>query len=98
MSSPKAISKEKQFDWPLCRYRRVLLSEEDGARLEAVERRGYRGYIPARPAGEVEGLLKAAELWRTRPRRFQNDAEAFRHAHGLLDRLLELVGPDLACY
>ena len=83
---------------PLSRYRRVLVSEEDGARLEAVERRGYRGYIPARPAGEVEGLLKAAELWRTRPRRLQNDAEGFRHAHGLLDRLLELVGPDLACH
>lgn len=83
---------------PLSRFRRVLISEENLTRLKVVERRGYRGFIPARPAGEVEGLLKGSELWRTRPRRFADDAEGFRQMHALLDRIVELVGPDLACH
>ncbi len=83
---------------PLSRYRRLLVSEENGTRFEAVERRGYRGYVPARSAGEVEGLLQAAELWRTRPRHFATDAEGFRQTHLLLDRLLELIGRDLVCH
>ena len=67
--------------------------------MEAIERRGYRGYNPAAPnTGQVEGLLKAIELWRTRPRHFGNDAEGFQHTQALLDRLLELVRPDLACH
>ena len=83
---------------PYSRFRRVLISEENGARLKAVERRGYRGYVPVRPAGEVEDLLKSAELWRTRQRQFADDAEGFRHTLALLDRMVELVGPDLACH
>jgi hypothetical protein len=83
---------------PLSRYRRVTVSEEGSVCLEVIERRGYRGYIPARPSGEVEGLLKAAELWRSRPRHFADDAEGFRQTQALLDRLLALVGPDLACH
>ena len=83
---------------PLSRYRRALVSEENGIRLDVIERRGYRGYITARPSGEVEGLLKAAELWRTRPRHFVDDAEGFHQTHALLERLLALVGPDLACH
>jgi len=63
---------------PLSRFRRALVSEEDQTRLKVVERRGYRGFVPARPAGEVEGLLKVSELWRLRPRHFANDAEGFR--------------------
>ena len=30
------------------RFRRILVSFENSTRLEAVERRGYRGYRPAR--------------------------------------------------
>jgi hypothetical protein len=83
---------------PYSRFRRVLVAEENGTRLKVIERRGYRGYVPVRPAGEVEDLLKAAELWRTRPRQFADDAEGFRHTHALLEHLVELVGPDLACH
>ena len=32
---------------PCSRYRRILVSEENGTRLEAVERRAYRGFLPA---------------------------------------------------
>jgi hypothetical protein len=83
---------------PLSRFRRALVSEENLTRFKIIERRGYRGFIPARPAGEVEGFLKASELWRLRPRHFADDAEGFRQTHAILDRLIELVGPDLACH
>src|SRR5437899_3307331 len=32
---------------PFSRYRRAVVSEENGARLEAVERHAYRGFVPA---------------------------------------------------
>ncbi|HEY2953009.1 MAG TPA: hypothetical protein VGK40_10520 [Verrucomicrobiae bacterium] len=83
---------------PLSRFRRVLVSEEGGTRLKAVERHGYRGCVPARPAGEVQELLLATELWRTRRRQFDDDAAGFRQTHALLDRMLERVGPDIACH
>lgn len=83
---------------PFSRYRRVVVAAESGAQLEAVERRAYRGFVPAplRP-GELEAIIKAKELWRTRPRLFTNDAEGFRLANPMLDRVLDLVGPDGAC-
>ena len=83
---------------PLSRFRRVLVSEENLTRLKVIERRGYRGFIPVRPAGEVEGLLKVSELWRLRPRHFADDTAGLRQTQALLDHLIELVGPDLACH
>ena len=83
---------------PLSRFRRALVCEENLTRLKVVERRGYRGFITARPSGEVERLLKAAELWRLRPRHFANDAEGFRQTHAVLDQIISLVGRDLACH
>jgi hypothetical protein len=83
---------------PLSRFRRALVSEENLTRLKVVERSGYRGFIPVRPSGEVEDLLKAAELWRLRPRQFADDAQGFRQTQTLLDHLMELVGRDLACH
>lgn len=83
---------------PFSRFRRVVVSQENGARLEAVERRAYRGFIPAPlAAGELRAILLAKELWKTRPRRFAEDAQGFRAAEQLLDRSLELVGSDLSC-
>jgi len=83
---------------PLSRFRRVLVADEQGARLEAIERRAYRGYVPLEHSGGVEELLRAAELWRTRPRHFEDDAEGYRHGLALLDRVVALVGRDLACH
>jgi hypothetical protein len=83
---------------PLSRFRRALVSEENLTQLKVVERRGYRGFVPVRPAGEVEDLLKATELWRLRPRQFADDAQGFRQTQTLLDHLIELVGRDLACH
>ena len=83
---------------PFARYRRIVVAEEAGTRLEAVERRAYRGFVPAPlKRGELANIIKAQELWRTRRRLFPSDAEGIRAAHQTLDRVLDLVGPDVAC-
>jgi hypothetical protein len=83
---------------PCSRYRRIVVAEQNGTCLEAVERRAYRGFVPAplKP-GELSRIVKARELLRTRPRRFASDAEGFAAANQILDRVLGLVGRDLAC-
>jgi hypothetical protein len=84
---------------PCSRYRRVIVSEEDGARLEAVERQAYRGFVPARlKRGELEAIVQARELFQTRPRRFDNDPEGFVVANRILNKALKLVGRDVACH
>jgi hypothetical protein len=84
---------------PLSRFRKVAVSAENGARLEAVERRGYRGFVTAAPGpGQVRALLKARELWCVRQRVFQDDSEGYESALATLDRVIELVGRDLACH
>src|SRR5206468_11143063 len=83
---------------PYSRYRRIVVAEENGTQLEAVERSAYRGFVaaPLKP-GELSAIVKARELWRTRPRLFANDADGFKAANQILDRVLGLVGPDRAC-
>ncbi len=83
---------------PCSRYRRIVAAEEGGTRLEAVERRAYRGFVSAslKPR-ELRNIVKARELWRARPRHFDDEAEGVRFANRILDRALQLVGPDLAC-
>jgi hypothetical protein len=84
---------------PLSRFRRAVVSEENGARFEAVERRGYRGYLPAPlRAGDKESLRQAIELWGTHRRADATDAESFRATHALIERIVGLVGRDLACH
>jgi len=83
---------------PFSRYRRVLIAEENGTQLEAVERRGYRGFVPTPlKAGELAAIIKAKELWQTRPRRFSSDAQGIEAANRILARSMELVGRDLSC-
>ena len=83
---------------PRSRYRRVVLAVECGSQLEAVERRAYRGFVPAKlKKGEQAAILKAAELFNTRPRHPENDAAGFAVANKILSRALKLVGRDVAC-
>lgn len=83
----------------LSRFRRVLVNEENGARFDAIERRGYRGCVPARlNAAGREAVRQALELWSGRSRDFADDAAGFRETQGLLDRLIALVGRDFACH
>ena len=84
---------------PRSRFRRVLAAEENGRRLEAVERRAYRGFVPAKLGrGELAAVLKTKELLSTRPRHFENDAEGFAVANQRLGQALKLVGRDVACH
>jgi hypothetical protein len=83
---------------PCSRYRRILVAEENRTQLAAVERRAYLGFVAAPlKRGELAQIVKARELWRTRQRLFRTDAEGIRATHQTLDRVLGLVGPDLAC-
>jgi hypothetical protein len=84
---------------PLTRFRRTLISDEAGACFYAVERRGYRGFVPQHAAtGETEALLKAYELWQTRRRHFTDADEGYALALHLIDQLIAMVGRDLACH
>jgi len=84
---------------PLTRFRCAAVAKEGGARLDVVERRGYRGYLTEKPkSGQTEALLHAHELWKTRQRVFADDAEGFRSMHSVLDQVIALVGRDLACH
>jgi hypothetical protein len=63
---------------PLSQFRRVLVNEENDTRVEAVERRAYRGFLtaPIKP-GQLPAILKAKELWKTRRRFFADDSKAW---------------------
>ncbi len=83
---------------PFSRYRRIVVADENGTQLEAVERRAYLGFVPAPlKRDELASLIKARELWRTRPRLFPSDTQGIKAAHQTLDRVLRLVGRDVAC-
>ena len=84
---------------PRSRYRRVVIAEENNTRLEAVERRAYRGFVPAKlNRGELTAIVETKESFTTRPRRFNDDAEGFTIANKRLNRALKLVGRDMACH
>ncbi len=78
-----------------------------GTSLAVVERRGYRGFEPfpgdlARSGWmtphSARDAMMARELWHGRRRKFADDAEGFSAAHKLLDRMIEMVGTDMACH
>ena len=96
--APHQLAGEPEGE-PLSRFRRLVVHEEPGARIEAVERRGYRGNVAAAlRAGEREALMQTAELWRSRRRDFPDDTEGYRQAQTLVDQVIRLVGRDLACH
>jgi hypothetical protein len=83
---------------PFSQFRRVLVNEENGTRVEAVERRAYRGFLTAPlPPGQLAARLKAKELWQTRRRIFPDDADGVVLANRLLAESLKLVGRDQTC-
>ena len=84
---------------PRSRYRRVIVSVEKGSQLEAVERRAYRGFVPAKlKKGELAAILKTSEIFSTRPRYNEADAEGFVAANKRLRQAIKLVGRDIACH
>jgi hypothetical protein len=81
---------------PLARFRRLLISEENGTRFEAIERRGYRGYKSTEP--DLKSYLAARELWRTRRRQWDDNQEGMKLALERIRQMVDLVGQDLACH
>jgi hypothetical protein len=78
---------------PKSRYRKVLVAEEGGLSLLAVERRAYRGYLCHTPSSEYyKEYLRAEELWWTRPRYFGDTTEGFRTTRGILDDMVGGLG------
>jgi hypothetical protein len=83
---------------PCSRFRRVLVSDENGARFEAIERNAYRGFVPAPlHSTDLKNFIQAREIWHTRRRRCGNDAEGFKAANDVLVRSMALVGRDMSC-
>jgi len=81
---------------PFSRFRKILVSEENGTRLFAVERRGYRGYITSSP--DLKAYCAAGELFQKRKRIWDDDAKGFARGHKCLKEAVDLVGRDLACH
>jgi len=83
---------------PASRLRRVVVSEENGVRFEAVERNAYRGFVSSDlPAADLKKIVQARDLWRARQRRCGSDEEGIQAARRVQARSLELVGQDLSC-
>lgn len=84
---------------PKSRYRRVLVAEEGGLSLLAVERRAYRGYLcETPPPAYYQEYLRAEELWRTRPRRFDDAVEGFRKTEEILEDISTRLGKGLSAH
>jgi hypothetical protein len=80
------------------RLRRATVGEENGVRLEVVERLGHRGFVVREPAADFPAkVLRARELFQTRKRDFADDADGVQHARARLDEVLALVDRDVAC-
>jgi hypothetical protein len=80
---------------PFSRFRKVLVREENGTQLFAVERRGYRGYV-AKPLDK--NYLAARDLVQARRRIWDDDEKGFAHVHEVIAKMVALVGRDLACH
>lgn len=80
------------------RLRRAVIGEENGVRLEAVERLGYRGFVTDQPAADfATNVAQARALFRGRRRDFVDDAAGFAHAGEVLAAALALVPREVAC-
>lgn len=83
---------------PLSQFRRAVVNVENEMRVEAVERRAYRGFLTAPlKTGELAAVLRAKEIWQTRQRFFADDADGVALAKKLLAQSLSLVGRDQTC-
>ncbi|MEO6969287.1 MAG: hypothetical protein ABI217_00135 [Chthoniobacterales bacterium] len=81
---------------PFSRFRKLLVSEENGTQFYAIERRAYRGYVSQAP--DLRKLCAARELWQTRRRRWDRDVKGYAYSLDRLQEVVDLVGPDLACH
>lgn len=78
-------------------YRFCHIEEENGVSLGVCERRGTQTITPTEEEeGYVERYLRAAELWRTRPRTLFQEEEAMEQSQKRAEEMVELVGEGVA--
>ncbi len=86
------------FGGPLDRLRLCRIYSGRDCAMTIVERHGTRDFAPA-PAGAEQRIeqLVHMEKFRTRPRSFENDEEAFAVTNALIDNAIRDLGRDTAC-
>ncbi len=78
--------------------RTVLVSDDHGYQFRALERLGYRGFTVRSATPErCSAVLKTRELWRTRRRKFPNDADGVAHLLDIQKQAIDLVNAGAAC-
>jgi len=83
---------------PWSQLRTARIAKEADTELWIVERHGYRGFTPHDPsADEVAAVLRHAEAFRGRRRRYDDDADGFDHAIKLIEAAKTDLGVDRAC-
>ena len=76
---------------PVSEYRSMVVTRT----FHVVERRGFRGYeVRPHTGNRLKNTLLAFELWKTRTR----DSDDFGPTLRLLDRIIEMVGREMACH
>jgi hypothetical protein len=81
---------------PFSCFRKLIISEESGTQLYAIERRGHRGYISS--ASDLKAYCAVRELFQRRQRLWDDDTKGFAHAQKCLEQAVGLIGRDLACH
>ena len=83
---------------PLGSYRYVAACDCKPAHLWVAERHGYRGFaLPKFDATLAIARVRHLEALRRRRRDFDDDADGFEHAAGLIDAAIADLGMDLTC-
>jgi hypothetical protein len=76
--------------------RRLEVARNHARVLVAVERRGYRGFVPDQPADDLQSYAKAyRSLW-VRKREFPGEDEGLRATEDLVRRILSELSPSRA--
>ncbi len=80
-------------------YRRAKVWQSDGREFLAVERRGYRGFVPLRMEPDYPlRYLRAYERWATRPRLFDDARAGMEQTLALARTLVSDLGTDAAAW
>lgn len=84
---------------PLSGFRRCCASTEGDISLWIVERRGTQTFEPTHlKNGETKIILKAYQLWKTRPRTMEDEEEAMSHTLRIAEEIVHHVGTGMAAW
>jgi hypothetical protein len=83
---------------PFAPVRRAMIVREGNVQLDVLERRGSPLFtFGPDDAHKNIDAAEHLELFRRRPRSFENDADGFKHAERLIDAAIADIGRDRAC-